>query len=89
MIQVSRCFVIAFPWSSVAIEQLGRGADLVVAETESEANIIRGTALDAIFELQVNQAMAGAWRVCLKTGAYPQIAIVSIDFNGENDDESW
>eukprot|EP00435_Cladocopium_sp_Y103_P050047 s1289_g15.t1 len=33
-----------------------RGADLVVAETESEANIIRGTALDAIFELQVNQA---------------------------------
>jgi len=38
-----------------------RGADLVVAETESEANIIRGTALDAIFELQVNQAMAGAW----------------------------
>ena len=37
--------------------QLCRGADLVVAETESEANIIRGTALDAIFELQVNQAL--------------------------------
>lgn len=33
-----------------------RGADLVVAETESEANIIRGTALAAIFELQLNQA---------------------------------
>lgn len=37
--------------------QLGaRGADLVVAETESEANIIRGCALDAIFELQLSQA---------------------------------
>eukprot|EP00913_Durusdinium_trenchii_P030509 g28579.t1 len=33
-----------------------RGADLVVAETESEANIVRGTALAAIFELQINQA---------------------------------
>ena len=37
---------------------LVRGADLVVAETESEANIVRGTALAAIFELQINQAMA-------------------------------
>lgn len=35
-----------------------RGADLVVAETESEANIIRGCALDAIFELQLSQAQA-------------------------------
>lgn len=42
-----------------------RGADLVVAETESEANIIRGTALDAIFELQVNQAgsIGGTWEM--------------------------
>ena len=42
-----------------------RGADLVVAETESEANIIRGTALDAIFELQVNQAgtVGGTWEM--------------------------
>ena len=65
----------------------GRGADLVVAETESEANIIRGTALDAIFELQVNQA-TGRGMTGVSEKSYTQMAIVSKDFNGENDDAS-
>ncbi|CAE7415884.1 trx1 [Symbiodinium natans] len=33
-----------------------RGADMVVAESEEEVNIVRGMALDAIFELQISQA---------------------------------
>ncbi|CAJ1443760.1 unnamed protein product [Effrenium voratum] len=33
-----------------------RGADLVVAPFEQEANIVRGIALASIFELQINQA---------------------------------
>lgn len=33
-----------------------RGADMVVAAAEQEVNIVRGMALDAIFELQISQA---------------------------------
>ena len=42
--------------SKASLYAPARGADLVVATAEEEDNIVRGMALDAIFELQISQA---------------------------------
>ena len=42
--------------NNVSLTACPRGADMVVAAAGEEVNIVRGMALDAIFELQISQA---------------------------------